>query len=174
MPLANPRSRATSPCKEAPVTMNKRLLTLACLLAFVPALLRADGIPFDREKGEMSEPYLRLRLSDAQDAQARSEFKLTLTDRQHARLTQRCPRFPKTIPEVFSYRYNDCTCLTGYPYVILLPGGHEAALPKSQLQTVETYGVRDRAARMQMLTKSSPPKKRSWLARCWSWLKSDH
>lgn len=158
------------PHHRVSLTMNKKLLCFVCLLSTTTLHLRADGIPFDRVKGEMTEPYLVLRLSDAQDAQAHTEHKLTLSDKQHAKLKKRCPRFPKTIPQVFSHRYNDCTCLTGYPYVILLPGGHEAALTKSQLKGVEAYGVRDRAALFHTALQSPPPKPRSWLARCWSWL----
>lgn len=151
--------------------MNAKLLCSMCLLALVPLHLQADGIPYDRVKGRMTEPCLVLRLSDAQDKQANSERKLTLTERQYRSLSKKCPEFPRTIPEVFSYRYSDCTCLTGYPYVVLLPGGHEAALTKDQLAGVKKYGVRDRSALFQPPWAKPSPPKRPWLARCWSWLK---
>lgn len=104
--------------------------------------VRADGIPFDRQTGRVTEPHTRIALSDVQRTEHAQNRKITLTDAQHKKLTKLCPEFPAAITEVLSHRYGDCTCCVGRPYAILLPDGSSIAIPHSEANFVARYGVR--------------------------------
>ncbi len=141
--------------KTMRLVMKISLITLSFLLASC-FIVGADGIPFDREKGEVTEPHTRLTLTESQRAEYARERKITLTATQLKRLRKLSPSFPKTISEVLSYRYGDCTCCVGHPYAILLPNGTSMAIPHSEADDVSRRGVRQRPDFNQATTMEKP------------------
>jgi hypothetical protein len=115
---------------------------IAFVLVAMPLLVLADGIPFDRDKGRVMVPHETFLLSEAQRLELIFGRKVTLTAVQHQRMLKRCATFPLTIGEILSYRRGDCTCLCGHPYAILLPGCSSIAVPHSEADWVNQYGVR--------------------------------
>ena len=124
----------------------------------------ADGIPFDRATGRVTEPHDRIKLTEDQRTEYAARRRLSLTPEQHQRLTKRCPTFPSVIEEVLSHRYNDCTCCVAHPYAILLPGESAVAVPRSELSFVSRYGMRARPTSEP----PTPPKRPSAWSRFWS------
>jgi len=104
---------------------------------FCTATALASGISFDGKK--VTEPHQVLHLTNEQIMELCDKGQLTLTDEQHAKLLKKSPNFPKTIFTVISCYLNDCTCLIGYPYAILLPGGESVAIENSQFFYIKEY-----------------------------------
>ena len=102
----------------------------------------ADGIPFDAAKHRVTVPHMTFALTEAQRLELFSHHHVTLTPSQHERLTKRCPTFPNTIEVVIRYTWNDCTCFSGHPYAILLPGCTSIAVTREEADFVTRYGVR--------------------------------
>lgn len=141
------------------------LPTLAVLVTNMPAL--ADGIPFDPTSGSVTVPHHIVCLSEAQKLEATEKRQVTLTDTQLAMFRARCPRFPHTIPEVYSHRHEDCTCLAAHPYAILLPSETAIAVPVDEVEHVSRYGVSTRADVFRKLLAQPEPKRPFWSRVSW-------
>ncbi len=91
---------------------------LACSLLLVLPVF-ADGIPVDRETGELTAEHVMVTL----DANQREEIvvlgSLTLRPEQWSRLRKQWPSVPKRVATVLPKDWNDCTCgVEGGSYAI--------------------------------------------------------
>lgn len=119
-----------------------RLLSVAVLLACA-VLARADGIPVDREKGEVTCPHLRVELTAAQQEEIETLGTLTLEPAQWAEARKKDPTTPKRFATVVSRHYDGCTCCMPHPYAIQLSAGRAALLvePESKLDAEAVHAL---------------------------------
>ncbi len=119
----------------------KILAVITTLTFYVTGVAHADGIPWDRAKGALTETAIRMTLSERQMTSYRTTGSFEFTQTQLRRLRVKCTGFPNQPSKVVSYRYGDCTCCIGHPYAIMLPGEYEVVIPLSELESVNRYGA---------------------------------
>lgn len=119
----------------------KILAAITTLTFGATGAVHADGIPWNRVKGTLTEPAIRMMLSERQMTCYHTTGSFEFTQTQLRRLRVKCAGFPNQPSKVVSYRYSDCTCCIGHPYAIMLPGGYEVAVPLSELESVNRYGA---------------------------------
>ena len=113
----------------------------AAILLLTPIIVFADGIPFDREARRVTVPHETFALTESQRLELFRQHHVTLTTSQRERLAERFPNFPQTIETVIPYDWSDCTCFSGHPYAILLPGCTSIALTDGEADIGSRFGT---------------------------------
>ena len=99
-----------APLSLAPTTA---LVLLTTLLLSVPET-RADGIPFNRKRMEITCAHTIFDMTPEQVEEADALGTFTLTSTQWATMRKKTPGYPKRL-SVVSYQWDDCTCgIQGY------------------------------------------------------------
>lgn len=114
---------------QATLTRVKQLV-LASLMACLPSALRADGLPFNKDRSGLEAHVVNLKLTPKQQIQVSRTRVLTLTKTQRERLLRQAKGCPTEL-QVLTNRYDDCTCQMASIAVWFKPG--EVVVPVSYL-----------------------------------------
>lgn len=96
-------------------------ITLLITSLFASAtLVLADGIPFDRDTGEVTVPHTVVSLTAEQVEETQTLGTITLTPEQWREIRAKSPQCPKRFNHVVPVTWNDCTCGMEDGYAIVL------------------------------------------------------
>lgn len=103
------------------------VLALLTALPVATPETRADGIPFDLERMEITCPHTIFDMTPEQVEEADALGTFTLTSEQWAQMRKKTPGYPKRLT-VLTYQWNDCTCGLAGHLSIRLPGNRIGVL----------------------------------------------
>lgn len=92
------------------------------------SLAWSEGIPVDRETGNVSVPHTVISLTEDQIEETQTLGTITLTPEQWREIRAKSPQVPKRINMVLPVTFNDCSCGIDEEYAIALSRNRIAVL----------------------------------------------
>ena len=107
-------------------------ITLLITSLFASAtLILADGIPLNRDTGEVTVPHTVVPLTAEQVEETQTLGTFTLTPEQWREIRAKSPQCPKRFNHIVPVTWNDCTCGMEDGYAIVLSRDRVAVLHDS-------------------------------------------